>query len=165
MALQAKLGEGKKAGARQWNPKGGAQQGPGVGVVEPISEVAKEGSGEKDGEKGEGGEGEDHGHLLGVVEVLLPGVVRAVLSLAPAGSCAVTRLGLFAHNEIGPHVSPWGESRHEFLRRVAQQMQPVVLCPSSEGGGEDAAHLRKVVDEVTKLADLFVVERGYLALR
>jgi len=109
IAAQLKLGGGKKPGSHQGEPRGGGgAQRPGVGTLETISEAMNEVSGDKGSEARGRGAGEDNGHLLAVVEILLPGVVRAVLSLAPAGSCAAAHLGIFAHNEMGPHVSPWG---------------------------------------------------------
>ncbi|KAG6557883.1 hypothetical protein Mapa_000060 [Marchantia paleacea] len=57
---------------------------------------------------------------LAVLEVSIPGVLRAIISLQPTGSAYPDAIAVFSHDENGGYVHAWGKSIHKLHQRISE---------------------------------------------
>ncbi|KAL2632147.1 hypothetical protein R1flu_016833 [Riccia fluitans] len=57
---------------------------------------------------------------VAVLEVSLPGILRAVVSLQPTGSIYPDALAVFSPDESGGYVHAWGKSVHKLHQRISE---------------------------------------------
>eukprot|EP00252_Welwitschia_mirabilis_P023501 TRINITY_DN6654_c0_g1_i1.p1 TRINITY_DN6654_c0_g1~~TRINITY_DN6654_c0_g1_i1.p1 ORF type:complete len:490 (+),score=90.73 TRINITY_DN6654_c0_g1_i1:164-1633(+) len=73
---------------------------------------------------------------IGVLDVLIPSVLRAIVSLTPAGSITPDAVAVFSVQEVGSHIHAKGTSVHNVFKQVSRYADKALqyflhVCPHS----------------------------------
>jgi hypothetical protein len=56
---------------------------------------------------------------VAVLEVTIPGILRAIISLLPPGSVYLDAIAVFSPDERGGHIQAWGVSQHKLHQQLS----------------------------------------------